>query len=281
VGSGVASRRAQAAKSRRAKSASSGRNDHFMVAIVGGGQPAINNAHTTLTPRLADAAAVIILCYNEAMKRYPIPARESRAEIRVSNSRFIATVAPVFSVDEAKAFIARIREEFADATHNVPAYVVGHGAAVIAHCNDDGEPAGTAGRPALAVLQGSGLGDVALVVTRYFGGTKLGTGGLVRAYSDVARAVLAQVRLAVKVPTETLMMAVPYSLFEQVRMLAATHRGQILEESFTADVTVIARFAVEQVPGFQAALQELSNGTLVGEIVDRDEATIMPLDEAA
>jgi uncharacterized YigZ family protein len=211
------------------------------------------------------------------MKRYPIPAGESRAGIRVSNSRFIATLAPAFTVEEAKAFITRIREEFADATHNVPAYVVGHGAAVIAHCNDDGEPAGTAGRPALAVLQGSGLGDAALVVTRYFGGAKLGTGGLVRAYGDAARAVLEQAPLAEKVSTQTLMMAVPYALFEQVRLLISAHRGQSLDEDFAADVTMTARFVREDVTGFQAALQELSNGSLQAEIVATDEATIIPL----
>jgi uncharacterized YigZ family protein len=211
------------------------------------------------------------------MKRYQIPAGESRAGIRVSNSRFIATLAPAFTVEEAKAFITRIREEFADATHNVPAYVVGHGAAVIAHCNDDGEPAGTAGRPALAVLQGSGLGDAALVVTRYFGGAKLGTGGLVRAYGDAARAVLEQAPLAEKVSTQTLMMAVPYALFEQVRLLISARRGQSLDEDFAADVTMTARFVREDVTGFQAALQELSNGSLQAEIVATDEATIMPL----
>jgi len=100
-----------------------------------------------------------------------IPARKTRAEITVVNSRFIATVAPVFTVDAARVFITRIKREFSDATHNVPAYLIGHGAVVVAHCSDDREPSGTAGRPALAVLRGSGLGDVAVVVTRYFGGT--------------------------------------------------------------------------------------------------------------
>ena len=114
--------------------------------------------------------------------RYPVPAQEMRHEILVVNSRFIATLAPAFSVEQAKAFVRRIRAEYADASHNVPAYVVGFGSSVTAHCNDDGEPPGTAGRPALAVLQGSGLGDAAVVVTRYFGRTRLGTGGLVRAY---------------------------------------------------------------------------------------------------
>jgi uncharacterized YigZ family protein len=210
------------------------------------------------------------------MNRYPIPAREVRVEITVVNSRFIATAAPAFSVDEAKAFIARIREEFSDASHNVPAFLVGHGASVVAHCSDDGEPSGTAGRPALAVLRGSGLGDVAVVVTRYFGGTKLGTGGLVRAYGDAVREVLAVLPRAEKVPTHTVMLAVPYPYFERVRLAVAEHQGQILDEDFAADVTVTARFAVEHLPAFQAALQELSNGQLEAEIIGSDEATIMP-----
>jgi uncharacterized YigZ family protein len=246
-----------------------------MLMIVGGRQAAFNNAHATFTPRLS---GVEPLLYNERMKRYPIPAREYRTEIQVSNSRFIATLAPAFSVEEARAFIARVREEFADATHNVPAFVVGHGASVIAHCSDDGEPSGTAGRPALAVLQGSGLGDAALVITRYFGGTKLGTGGLVRAYGDAARQVLAQAPLAEKVPTQTLMLAIPYGLLEQVRLLVTARRGQVLDEAFAADVTLTARLASEHVDAFQAALRELSNGLLLAEVIESDEATIMALD---
>lgn len=194
--------------------------------------------------------------------------------MRVKNSRFLATIAPVFSVEEARAFVARINEEFADATHNVPAFVVGYGTAVTAHCNDDGEPAGTAGRPVLAVLQGSGLGDVAIVVTRYFGGTKLGTGGLVRAYGDAARAALEAVPRAEKVPTHTVLFAVPYPLFEQTRLLVEAHNGQVLDETFAADVTITARFAVERLPAFQAALSELSNGTVQVEIVETKD-TIM------
>ena len=211
------------------------------------------------------------------MDRYPIPARETRVELQVLNSRFIATAAPVFTVDEAKAFVARIREEFADASHNVPVYLVGYGASVVAHSNDDGEPSGTAGRPALAVLRGSGLGDVAVVVTRYFGGTKLGTGGLVRAYGDSVRAVLDALPRAEKVPTHTVLVVTEYSFFERVRLAVEAHRGEILDEEFAADVTVTARFPVERVPAFQEALQELSNGTIQAVIVATDPATIMPL----
>jgi uncharacterized YigZ family protein len=210
------------------------------------------------------------------MERYPIPAKETRTEIRVLNSRFVVTAAPVFSVEEAKAFVCRIRQEFADASHNVPAYLIGHGASVVAHCQDDGEPSGTAGRPALAVLRGSGLGDVAVVVTRYFGGTKLGTGGLVRAYGDAVRAVLAVLPRAEKVATRTVMIETPYALFERLRLAIETHRGQILDEDFTAEVMVTARFAAKDVPPFESALQELSHGTLQAVVIETDEATIMP-----
>jgi uncharacterized YigZ family protein len=211
------------------------------------------------------------------MSRYPIPARETRVELQVLNSRFIASAAPVFSVEEAKAFVDRIRAEFADATHNVPAYLVGHGATVVAHCSDDGEPAGTAGRPALAVLQGSGLGDVAVVVTRYFGSTKLGTGGLVRAYGDAVRAVLDALPRAQKVATHTALIVAPYPLFERVRLAVEAHHGQILDEAFAADVTMTARFPVEHYRAFEATLQEMSGGTLQAVITETDEATIMPI----
>jgi uncharacterized YigZ family protein len=216
--------------------------------------------------------------YNPTMsKRYPIPASQTRTEIEVKNSRFIATAAPVFSVDEAKEFIKRIKQEFSDATHNVPAFVVGFGPSVTAHCNDDGEPSGTAGRPALAVLQGSGLGDVAVVVTRYFGGTKLGTGGLVRAYGDAVKAVLAELPRAEKVPTHTVMVALPYNLFERVKLLVAGWNGRVLDEIFAADITLTIQFVVDKFPGFQEALTELSHGTLEAEIIETNEETIMPI----
>ncbi len=211
-------------------------------------------------------------------KRYPIPAREARAEIEVINSRFIASAAPAFSVEEARAFISRIRAEFPDASHHVPAFLIGYGASVTAHCTDDGEPSGTAGRPALAVLQGSGLGDVVVVVTRYFGGTKLGTGGLVHAYGAAVKEVLAVLPRAEKVPTHTVMLACEYSLFERVRLLILNHTGQVLDEDFGGDVTLTARFTTWSLPAFQADLRELSRGALQAEIVETNLETIMPLE---
>jgi uncharacterized YigZ family protein len=210
-------------------------------------------------------------------QRYLIPAEETRTELKISNSRFIATAAPVFSVEEARGFIVRIKAEFSDASHNVPAFVVGHGKKVTAHCGDDGEPSGTAGRPTLMVLQGSGLGDVAVVVTRYFGGTKLGTGGLVKAYSDSVKAVLEILPLAEKVATHTVLLAVPYHLFEQVKLLVREENGCILDEDFAADVTLTIQFTQAGFPVFQEKLRELSHGQLQAEIVASDTETILPL----
>ena len=211
-------------------------------------------------------------------KRYPIPAKETRTEIEVKKSRFIATLAPVFSIEEAKSFIKKVKTEFNDASHNVPAFQIGFGSSVTAHCKDDGEPSGTAGRPMLAVVQGSGMGDLAVVVTRYWGGTKLGTGGLVRAYTEATKTVIAATPLAEKVSTHVVMVAFPYSYVERIRRLVAAFNGRLLEEDFAGDVTVSAQFTVEQFPYFQKELQEMSHGSLSAEVIETNEATIMPLD---
>ena len=206
-----------------------------------------------------------------------ITATETRVETRAGNSRFIATIAPAFSVEEARAFIGRVKAEFVDATHNVPAYVIGHGQSTIAHCHDDGEPSGTAGRPMLAVLQGSGLGDIVVVVTRYFGGAKLGTGGLVRAYGDAVREALAVLPRAEKVATVAAMAEVPYTLLERARQLVEAHGGVMLDESFAAEITLTARFRSERYPDFAAALRELSHGAVEAFVAETDQTTIMPL----
>jgi uncharacterized YigZ family protein len=211
------------------------------------------------------------------MSRYLIPAEQTRTEIKVLNSRFIATAAPVFSVEQARDFIHTIRKEFSDASHNVPAFLVGFGASVTAHSSDDGEPSGTAGRPALTVLQGSGLGDIAVVVTRYFGGTKLGTGGLVRAYTDSVKAVLEILPRAEKVATHTVRLAVPYALFEQTRLLVAKYAGEVLDEDFAAGVTLSVRFVAEKLDSFNGELSELTRGQIQVEIVESNAETIMPV----
>lgn len=192
----------------------------------------------------------------------------------VVNSRFIATLAPVLSVEDARAFIARIKKEFADASHNVPAYILGGGNTVTEFCSDDGEPVGTSGKPALAVLRGSGLGDVAVVVTRYFGGTLLGTGGLVKAYTESTQMVVNVVGRGRRVQVHVVMLAIPYNLLERVRLITARHDGEVLGEDFAGDITMTLQFPVESFDGFQNELQELSAGKLKAEVMETKEMIV-------
>jgi uncharacterized YigZ family protein len=210
------------------------------------------------------------------MSSYPVPLHEIRRELTISNSRFISSLTPSFSVEEAKAFIQRIKAEFPNASHHVPAYLIGYGDSVIAYCSDAGEPSGTAGRPTLAVLQGSGLGDVTVVVTRYFGGTKLGTGGLVRAYAQAVRLAVEDVPRAQRVLTHTLMLAFPYTYLERIRLMVASMGGNILDEQFAADVTMTVRLKVERLEGFQSKLNDLTNGKIEAEVIGT-ENVLMPV----
>ena len=207
-------------------------------------------------------------------KDYFVPLNEIRCEHVVVNSRFIATLAPAFSVDEARAFITRIKKEFADASHNVPAYVIGGGNTITEFCSDDGEPSGTSGKPALAVLSGSGLGDVAVVVTRYFGGTLLGTGGLVKAYTESTQMVVKAVERGQRIEVNVSMLAIPYNLLERVRLMVGRNSGEVLDEDFGGDVTMTLQFPVDLFDGFQRELQELSLGRLKAEVIETKKTIV-------
>ena len=214
---------------------------------------------------------------NEPFKPRLIPLEPVQREILVVNSRFIADLEFAGSVEQARAHLAKVRERHPTATHNVPAFIIGHGNSLLTHCSDDGEPSGTAGRPALAVLQGSGLGNVSVVVTRYFGGTKLGTGGLVRAYGDAVREVLKWVRFAALLPTTTLMFVTPYRLYDQTVRLMEAHHGQILDTEFLEDITLTARFKDEELESFTSKLSDLSAGQVQPVVVEKNPETIFPL----
>ncbi len=205
---------------------------------------------------------------------YAVPLSELRRELVVLNSRFIATLAPAFNIEEARAFMARMKREFADASHNVPVYIIGGGNTVTEYFSDDGEPAGTSGKPALAVLRGSGLGDVVLVITRYFGGTLLGTGGLVKAYTEAAQLVVNNVERGQRIPVHLVMLAIPYNLLERVRLLTVRHRGEILGEEFAADITLTMQFPLSEFDVFQTDLRELSAGKLQAEVIETKETII-------
>ncbi len=207
-------------------------------------------------------------------KPYSVPLNEIRCEHIVMNSRFIATLTPAFSIDEARAFIARIKHEFADASHNVPIYIIGGGNTVTEYFSDDGEPRGTSGRPALVVLRGSGFGDAALVITRYFGGTLLGTGGLVKAYTESAQLVVNAVGRGMRVPVHVVMLAIPYDLLERVRLLVTRQRGEVLGEDFAGDITMTIHIPVNRFDAVQNDLRELSAGKLQAEIIETREMIV-------
>ncbi len=201
---------------------------------------------------------------------YPIPAQIARVETLVINSRFIATAGRADTVDVARRFIQAVRSEMPDATHHVYAFKVGYGSNVIEGMSDDGEPSGTAGPPVLAVLRGADLGDVVVVITRYFGGTKLGTGGLVRAYTDAARQVLAALPTELKIEKRTIGLTVPYHFFERVRLLLEAHRAAIEDQEFAAEVTLYATVPLDQLESLATAVQNLTAG----------QVTVVPLDIA-
>lgn len=203
------------------------------------------------------------------MARHLIPATTHRIEHEVSRSRFIATLGNAATVAAAREFIAAIRTEMPDASHHVYAFKVGYGASVTEGLSDDGEPTGTAGPPIMAVLRGADIGDAVLVVTRYFGGTKLGTGGLVRAYGDAARAVIAATPTCEKVERQQLGISIPYSLYERLKLIAAAHHATIDDETFEADVTLYLTMPLESVEAFTAAVREVSAGRVIPTLFDR------------
>lgn len=205
-----------------------------------------------------------------------VPASQISCESRVKNSRFIASIGPANNVSVARHFIVEIKRQYSDATHNVPVYIIGFGSTTIEHANDDGEPPGTAGRPALAVLKGSGLGDVVLVITRYFGGTKLGTGGLVKAYSNAARMAVERVPRAAKILSHQVELTCDYSHYESIVRLIRNFQGSDIKEEFTDQVRIQFSLPVLAYEEFNSALLDLTNGSLSVTILQENQTTLRP-----
>lgn len=197
------------------------------------------------------------------MNGYRIPAARHRTEIVVVNSRFLTTVGYAPTVDDAKAFIHAVRVEMPDAHHHVYAFRVGYGNSIIEGMSDDGEPSGTSGPPVLAVLRGHDIGDTVIVVTRYFGGTKLGTGGLVRAYSDAAREGLEALPLIRKIERTLLGLELPYPTYEPIKRMIAQYEGEIEEETFAENVTILVKFPTVQIDAFARSVIDFSAGRVI------------------
>lgn len=191
---------------------------------------------------------------------YLVPVETQRTETTVANSRFIATVVKVETTEEVREFLAGIRSEMPDASHHVYAFRVGYANSTVEGMSDDGEPSGTAGPPILSVLRGSKIGDVAIVVTRYFGGTKLGTGGLVRAYSEAAHIAFNALKTALKIEKQVLGIETPYPFYEQIKRLISTHEGLILDETFAAEITLMVEFIEPEIASFTTELMDLTAG---------------------
>lgn len=194
------------------------------------------------------------------MSRYPIPKATTRIEYTMSNSRFLATIGLAETVEAAREFIKSIREEMPDANHHVYAYKVGYGNNVTEGMSDDGEPTGTSGPPALAVVRGADVGDVVLVITRYFGGTKLGTGGLVYAYTNAAKEAVAALETEEKVSRKLVGVTVPYTFYERIKQYTEKYEGILDDEEFAADVTLYIHFPEEHITDFSDEVRELTAG---------------------
>ena len=182
-------------------------------------------------------------------------------------SRFIAQFCHVETEAEAQEFLDRMRAKHYNARHNVPAWILEDGTE---HASDDGEPSRTAGMPVLEVLRGAGLKNVCCVVTRYFGGTLLGPGGLVRAYTAAAQEALATAEEASAVQEMLQVVRVelsaPYNLYEQIQRLVSDVGGKIVTAEFGADVFLAIDFRCGEEAAFTEVLRELSAGKITTEV---------------
>ena len=169
---------------------------------------------------------------------YPVPAGSLERETVIRKSRFIARVAPVDNRNQVKALAEQAWRDHPDARHVCWAYQIGPpGSAAEAGMNDDGEPSGTAGKPILNVIQHKDMGDVAVIVIRYFGGIKLGAGGLVRAYAGAAESVLSEVGRQQSQPVEKLVVSLPFAMEQPLRHWCDQHGADLSEPGYSDGVT--------------------------------------------
>ncbi len=196
---------------------------------------------------------------------YKIVCSAGSGEYEEKKSRFIANVVPVSSVEEAAAFIEAMRRKYYDARHNCSAFVIGRNRE-ITRCSDDGEPSGTAGKPILEVLLGAEVTDVAVVVTRYFGGTLLGTGGLVRAYTQAAQAGLADAGIATMCYGKEITIRAEYADIGKLQYLLGSREIEIQASRYTDTVEFDIRIPADQCQAVEKALTEATAGRVGIEI---------------
>ncbi|MEP1702976.1 MAG: YigZ family protein [Marinobacter sp.] len=194
-------------------------------------------------------------------KDYPIPAGFLERETEIKKSRFIARVAPVSSRDEVKAWLEQARNDHPGARHICWAYQIGRpGAAAEAAMNDDGEPSGTAGKPILSVIQHKDLGDVLVMVIRYFGGIKLGAGGLVRAYAGATEAVLSGVERVIQQPMSQVTVTMTFADEQPLRHWCDQNGAEIGNVGYSAGVTADVSLVEERNQEFMAFCESRGMG---------------------
>ena len=193
------------------------------------------------------------------LEKYRTVYTGNEAEIIEKKSRFIATVCPVKSEEEAIAFIESMRKKYWDATHNCFAYVIGERFQV-QRCSDDGEPSGTAGKPMLDVLLGEEIHDTAVVVTRYFGGTLLGTVGLVRAYQASTKAGLSASTVIEKNWGRKLKIGTDYTGLGKIQYILAQRKLSVLDTFYTEKVDIEVLIPIDQIGSVKAEIIEGTNG---------------------
>jgi uncharacterized YigZ family protein len=198
-------------------------------------------------------------------QRYPVPAvAVHTVQDTIKRSLFIAYLAHAPCPDSARDFIDSIRTRHADATHNCWAFMCGApGDTARVGMSDDGEPHGTAGRPMLNVLLHGGVGEIAVVVTRYFGGTKLGTGGLVRAYGGMVSLGLESLPVREKIFPAHLNIIMEYTHVTVFKRLIEEHEAVVTHEEYAADAGFTITLPQENVAALRQALTELTNGTVL------------------
>ncbi len=194
------------------------------------------------------------------MSGYKTIAAPAEDEFIERKSRFIGYIAPVTTEEEAVAFVESIRQRHREATHNCYAYVLREGQK--SRFSDDGEPSGTAGRPILEVVQKEGLTDVAVVVTRYFGGVLLGAGGLVRAYTQGAKCAVDAAKPMMMCPALCLRLEVAYDFYGKLTYLLPKYHVIVKDTQFGEGVTVRLLLLEEKLAAFTCDLEELSAGVV-------------------
>ena len=196
------------------------------------------------------------------MEQYLIPAKEGASEYIEKKSRFLGLIVPVTTEAEARAQLDAVKKREYDARHYCWAYILHSGQK---RYSDDGEPQGTAGQPILNVLEREGVQDVLCVVTRYFGGILLGTGGLCRAYTKAAKDALDDAGISELRPWSVLRLDCPYALFERVKLELEKRGGTVISSEYGAQIALTAALPEPGEAVFAKALQELSAGSLVPE----------------